>query len=94
MLVESTFNIMTYIFYSIVKRQHLLMRQIKTNYSFVAGRHDVIFKVSMQLMTPVLLNTASAIQLLSTLVPHRLVELTETVFCFDDVEILPVRLCE
>ena len=70
------------------------MRQIKSNYSLVAGRHYVIFKVSMQVMFPISLHTGSAIQLLFTWIPRRLVELTEAVFCLYDVEVLPVRLCQ
>ena len=70
------------------------MRQIQSDYPLITGGHDVIFEVGVMLLV-----LASDLHHLLPLhlglwsrVSDRLVELTETVFCFDYVEILPVCL--
>ena len=74
------------------------MRQIQSDYPLITGGHNVIFEVGvMRLLLLLASHLSHRVPLhleLCWRVPDRLVELTETVLCFDDVEILPVCLGE
>ena len=74
------------------------MGQIQSDYPLITGGHNVIFEVGVMLLVLLLASDLShRVPLPLELwwrVPDRLVELTETVLCFDDVEILPVCLGE
>ena len=79
------------------------MRQIQTDYSLITGGHNVIFKVGMMALMGLrvlrVLHTELCHLLplplcLRSRVPDRLVEMTEPILSFDDVEILPVCLGE
>ena len=80
-------------------KSNLFMRQIQSDYAFVAGRHDVIFKVC-PLVVLSLLHTTVVLQLDRELCcsccrsPDRFEELTQTVLSLDDVEVFSVSLRE